>query len=155
MARSTARVGTVGVEEAQVALGAPGEQLAQVQGVGLPGAPAVAGQEAGQGDHLRIGGAGVVQHEDVVSAMCGSFRSGAGPEPGRSAPSSGFHCRRYDAWQGRPDRRSMGTKQRIGSRTVPAFATARALAVARAQGVSAFTEGDIVSRAFYPGQGPL
>jgi len=29
--------------------GAPGQELAQVQGVGISGKPAVAGQEAGQG----------------------------------------------------------------------------------------------------------
>ncbi len=42
-------VGSARPEQVGAVAGAPGQELAQVQGVGISGKPAVAGQEAGQG----------------------------------------------------------------------------------------------------------
>ena len=115
-------VGAVGVEQAQLAIGAPGEELAQVQGVGLAVAPAVAGQEAGEGDHLRVGGAGVVEDKGRRVRHGGSFHSGAGLEPGRSAPSSVCHQRRYEgSHEAAPIDRPNGPNRPRDSRTDPAM----------------------------------
>ncbi len=42
-------VGSARREQVGAVAGAPGQELAQVQGVGVSGEPAVAGQEAGEG----------------------------------------------------------------------------------------------------------
>jgi len=52
-------VGTANVEQAQVVALAPGDELAQIEGVGVAGQSSVAGQEAGEGEPLGLA-------EDVV-----------------------------------------------------------------------------------------
>ncbi len=47
-------VGTADVEQAHVAVLAPGDELAQVEGVGVAGQSSVAGQEAGEGEPLGV-----------------------------------------------------------------------------------------------------
>ena len=56
-------VGAVDVEQAQAVLAAPGQELAQVERVGLLGSAAIAGQEAGESDCLDVDVARVIQDE--------------------------------------------------------------------------------------------
>lgn len=117
-------VGTVGIEQAQLTALAPGEELAQVEGVGLPGATRVAGQEAGEGDHLRIGGAWVEEDQGrrVRHGALLSLRE-PGPTQGGSRPSSGCQCRGYAGVQEGPYRRPLRTGDRAGLLSVPYDAT--------------------------------
>ncbi|MGH9118307.1 MAG: hypothetical protein ACRD0A_10660 [Acidimicrobiales bacterium] len=52
-------VRTAHLEQPQAVLLAPGDELAQVQGVGVAGQSAVAGQEPGEGEPLRFGEVGI------------------------------------------------------------------------------------------------
>jgi len=47
-------VSSADIEQAQLAALAPGDELAQIEGVGVTGQPAVAGQEAGEGELLGL-----------------------------------------------------------------------------------------------------
>jgi hypothetical protein len=61
----------VACEQCQGAGAAPGGELAQVQGVGLAGQPAVPGQEPGEGEPFGIGEGRLDRGEGGGSGSCG------------------------------------------------------------------------------------
>ena len=65
-------------------VGAPGDELAQVQGVGIAGQAAIAGEERGERVLLDVGEDGIDKSRPRLSAWwaCGTSRSGRDPEAG-------------------------------------------------------------------------
>ncbi len=88
------------VEQAQLAELAPGEELAQVEGVRLTGAAALADQETGEGHDFSIRGAGVVEDEGRGVRHGGSP---LGREPGSSR--GGSRPARFFTVEGTPSTR--------------------------------------------------
>jgi len=62
-------VGPAGAEQADVVLGAPGDELAQVKGIGLTGQASISGEERRQCVPLG-GGERQVDHRDVGGRSC-------------------------------------------------------------------------------------
>jgi hypothetical protein len=86
-------VDPLGLEQVQAAPGAPGRVLAQVQGVGVAGQPAVAGQEPAQGLSLIRGEQRIGDREQYAGRLFGcrgrhATTSRVRPRPGSlgSAP---------------------------------------------------------------------
>ena len=82
-------VGPAGAEQAQVVLGAPGDELAQVQRIGLTGQASVAGQERRQRVPLGVGERRVDDSDIGGHSVCRSrctSRSGRDLEAGAARP---------------------------------------------------------------------